>query len=88
MDAALGWFTVQALSTRARVAIAQEEFGLAERDAHEALARAADMGALLFVPDLLETLARLAFNAGRHLDAVRIFGATEAVRQRIGVVRS
>ena len=60
VDAALGWFTVQALTTRARVAIAQEEFGQAERDAHEALARAADMGALLFVPDLLETLARLA----------------------------
>jgi DNA-binding CsgD family transcriptional regulator len=86
-DAALGWFTVQALTTRARVAIAQAEFGQAERDAHEALARAADMGAFLFVPDLLETLARLAGDAGRHLDAVRMFGATEAVRQRIGVVR-
>jgi DNA-binding CsgD family transcriptional regulator len=45
------------------------------------------MGAFLFVPDLLETLARLAGDAGRHLDAVRMFGATEAVRQRIGVVR-
>ncbi|MDT5139392.1 MAG: hypothetical protein QOD58_3654, partial [Mycobacterium sp.] len=43
VDAALGWFTVQALTTRARVALAQNEFTQAERDAHEALVRGSEM---------------------------------------------
>jgi DNA-binding CsgD family transcriptional regulator len=87
VDAALGWFTVHALTTRARVALAQREFTQAERDAHEALVRGSEMRAFLFVPDQLEILGALAGAAGRHLDAARIFGATAAIRQRIGVVR-
>ena len=53
-----GWFTVEALVTRTRVAFAENEPGQAERDAHEALARAAELRAHLFLPDLLEILAR------------------------------
>jgi DNA-binding CsgD family transcriptional regulator len=85
--AAAGWFMVHALTTRARVALAQKEPGQAERDAREALTRAAEMRAHLFVPDLLECLAGLTGAAGSHLEAARLFGAARAMRERIGVVR-
>ena len=85
--AAVGWFTVQALTTRARVALAQNEPGQAEHDAHDALTRAAEMRAHLFAPDLLECLATLAHGAGNHLEAARLLGATDAVRQRTAIVR-
>jgi DNA-binding CsgD family transcriptional regulator len=85
--AAKGWFTVQALATRARVALAQNERGQAERDAHDALAHAAEMRAHLFVPDLLECLASVAYAAGNHPEATRLFGAAHAMRQRTGIVR-
>ncbi len=82
-----GWFTVQALTTRARVAVAENEPGQAERYAHDALAQAVATRAELFVPDLLECLAGLAGGAGSHLDAARLFGAAHAVRQHTGIVR-
>ncbi len=85
--AAAGWFTVQALLNRARVALAENEPGQAERDLHDALTRAAETQAHLFVPDLLECLAALAHVGGSHLEAARLFGAAHAVRQRTGVVR-
>ena len=84
---AAGWFMVQALITRARVALAENEPRLAERDAHDALTRAADMRAHLFVPDVLELLAALAHGNGSHLEAARLFGAAHAMRQRTGIVR-
>lgn len=84
---AVGWFTVEALTTRARVALAENEPGQAERDAHDALTRAVDTGIHSLVPDLLECLARLSHLAGSHLDAVRLFGAAHAVRERTGIVR-
>jgi predicted ATPase/class 3 adenylate cyclase/DNA-binding CsgD family transcriptional regulator len=85
--AAVGWFSVQALTTRARVALAENEPGQAERDAHDALTRAAELRAHLFVPDLLELLATLAHGAGNHLEAARLLGAAHAIRLRTGVVR-
>ena len=85
--AAVGWFTVQALLTRARVALAENEPGQAERDLHDALTRAAETQAHLFVPDLLECLAALAHLGGSHLEAARLFGAADATRQRTGIVR-
>ncbi|WP_244168079.1 helix-turn-helix transcriptional regulator [Mycobacterium paraffinicum] len=84
---ARGWFTVQALSTRARVAMAEKKPGLAERDVQDALARAVETQAHLFVPDLLELLAGLTQDAGNHLEAARLFGAAHAVRERTGIVR-
>jgi len=45
------------------------------------------MRAHLFVPDLLECLAGLAGTAGSHLEAARLCGAAQAIRDRIGVVR-
>ncbi|WP_231972187.1 LuxR C-terminal-related transcriptional regulator [Mycobacterium sp. E3251] len=84
---ARGWFAVQALAIRSRVALAEDEPGQAERDAHDALARAAEQRAHLFVPDLLECLAHLAHLAGNHMEAARLFGAADSIRKRTGIVR-
>jgi len=82
-----GMFLADALTVRARVAIAQGEPEQAERDAHDALACAADIEAYLVIPDILECLGTLAGEAGSHREAARLFGAAEAIRQRIGEVR-
>jgi DNA-binding CsgD family transcriptional regulator len=76
-----------ALTTRARVAIAQGEPDQAERDAHDALTCAADVRAYLGIPDTLECLAALAEDAGSHREAARLFGAAHGIRQRMGAVR-
>jgi predicted ATPase/class 3 adenylate cyclase/DNA-binding CsgD family transcriptional regulator len=82
-----GMFLSDALTVRARVAIAQGEPEQAERDAHDALACAADIEAYLFIPDILECLGALAGEAGSHREATRLFAAAEAIRQRMGSVR-
>ena len=82
-----GWCLAVALTTRARVAIAQGEPEQAERDAHDALACAAAVEAHLGISDILECLATLAGDAGSHREAARLFGAADAIRQRMGVVR-
>jgi DNA-binding CsgD family transcriptional regulator len=84
---ATGWYRMSALNTRTRVAIAQGETDQAERDAHEALACAAEVGAYLGISDTLECLAALAGDACSHREAARLFGAAQAIRQRIGDVR-
>jgi predicted ATPase/class 3 adenylate cyclase/DNA-binding CsgD family transcriptional regulator len=84
---AVGWFTVQALTSRARVALVGNQPGQAERDLHDALTRAAEMRAYLFVPDLLECLGALAHGAGNHWEAVRLFAGAHATRQQTGIVR-
>ena len=82
-----GSFLSDPLTTRARVAIAQGEPDQAERDAHDALASAAEVEAYLFIPDILECLGTLAGEAGSHREAARLFGAAHAIRQRMGAVR-
>lgn len=84
---ARGWFTAQALTVRSRVALAENQPGQAELDAHDALTCAAQTHAHLFVPDLLECLARLAHLAGSHLEAARLFGGANSIRERTGIVR-
>jgi predicted ATPase/class 3 adenylate cyclase/DNA-binding NarL/FixJ family response regulator len=84
---ASGWHQVVALTTHAQVAAAEGQPEEAERDARHALARCADIGADLGVPDILECLAALAGDAGSHHEAARLFGAAEAIRQRMGAVR-
>ncbi len=84
---ATGWWLMWALSTRARVAIAQGEPDRAERDAHDALTGAAGIKAYLLIPDVLECLAALAGETGSHREAARLFGAAHGIRQRIGEVR-
>jgi DNA-binding CsgD family transcriptional regulator len=75
------------LTARARVVIAQGERDLAERDAHEALACAAEVQAYLFIPDILECLGTLGVDVGSHREAARLFGAAHGIRQRMGAVR-
>jgi predicted ATPase/class 3 adenylate cyclase/DNA-binding NarL/FixJ family response regulator len=82
-----GWHLMNALVRRARVAIAQGELQQAERDAYDALAMDIDMQAHLSTPDILECLAVLGTKSGQHLSAARLLGASDALRQRIGVVR-
>ena len=82
-----GAFLSEALTARARVAIAHGEPDGAERDAHDALAGAAEVEAYLFIPDILECLGALAGNAGSHREAARLFGAAHGIRESIGVVR-
>jgi DNA-binding NarL/FixJ family response regulator len=76
-----------ALTTRARIAIADGRREDAERDAHDALACSADCGSYVDLPDVLECLASLASDASTHDAAARLFGAAEAIRQRMGLVR-
>ncbi|MGB9222726.1 helix-turn-helix transcriptional regulator, partial [Mycobacterium sp.] len=82
-----GWYQMQARTVRAFVAIAQGQPEQAERDAHEALAVAARTQAYTRVADTFECLARLAADDGNHQHAVRLLGAAEAARQRIGDFR-
>ncbi len=76
-----------ALTARARVATAQGEPNQAERDAHDALASAAEAEAYLLIPDILECLAAVAGESGSHREAARLFGAAHSIRQRMGAVR-
>jgi DNA-binding CsgD family transcriptional regulator len=82
-----GCYQTSALTTRARVAIAQGEPEQAERDAHDALAIAASMQAYLGISDIFECLAAVAADAGSHREAARLFGAAHGIRQRMGLVR-
>jgi DNA-binding CsgD family transcriptional regulator len=84
VSTATGPFAAHALTTRARMAIAQSEYERAERDLYEALARASNTGALLGIPNTLECLARTAIEAGSHREAARVFGAADALRRRSG----
>jgi predicted ATPase/class 3 adenylate cyclase/DNA-binding CsgD family transcriptional regulator len=82
-----GWHKMVALMARAHIALAQGEPEQAERDAHDALVIAAHTHGFLRLPDIVECLARLAADGGNHENAARLFGAADAIRQRIGVVR-
>lgn len=82
-----GFWLMAALTTRVRVAIGQGEPDQAERDAHDALACDTETKVVLFIPDILECLARLVAEAGSHREAARLFGAAHAIRERIGAVR-
>jgi DNA-binding CsgD family transcriptional regulator len=82
-----GFYLSQALLTRARVAIAQGQPEQGERDAHDALACAAEVEAYLHIPDMLECLAAPAAQARSHRETARLFGAAHGIRQRRGAVR-
>ena len=82
-----GWHLAATLTTRARVATAQGDPELAERDARYALACAAEVQAHLVVPDILECLAGTAADTGSEREAARLFGSAEAFRNRMGLER-
>jgi predicted ATPase/class 3 adenylate cyclase/DNA-binding CsgD family transcriptional regulator len=87
VSVAMGWHLVAALTARARVVIAQGEPEQARRDAGDALTGAAEFQVQLGIPDILEILAGLANDGSNHYEAARLFGAADAIRRRIGVVR-
>lgn len=82
-----GFHLALALTTRAGVAITEGEPEQAGRDAHAALVTAASTGTFGATPEALECLAVLAFGVGSHLEAARLFGAADAIRQRGGLIR-
>jgi DNA-binding CsgD family transcriptional regulator len=75
------------LASRARVEIAGGELDAAGRDAYEALDLAVRLKGDLVVPYALDCLAIVASEAANNLLAARLFGAAEAARQRMGIVR-
>lgn len=87
VSATKGWHLATALRTRARIALALGELESAERDAHAALAHAANLNAYLNVADTLECLGRLAAVEESYSEAARLLGAAEAMRGRTGEVR-
>lgn len=87
VSATAGFFRMKALIARARVALAERDSEAAERDAHDALACAADVGADLGVPDIFDFLAWMAAQAESYPEAARLFGAAQAIRERSGEVR-
>jgi DNA-binding NarL/FixJ family response regulator len=76
-----------ALITRARVALASGQREQAERDAHQGLACGIAVDSQATTPDALECLAALAGDAGSYREAARLFGAADALRHRMGMVR-
>ena len=82
-----GWHRMTALNTRARVLIACDRGGAAERDLHEALLIAAQLGLGIGVPDALETLACLAAVAESHREAARLCGTAAGLRTAMGGAR-
>jgi predicted ATPase/class 3 adenylate cyclase/DNA-binding CsgD family transcriptional regulator len=87
VSVATGWHLVAALLARARIAVAEGDREEAERDAHDALASAASCGVYLHLADILECLAHLAGAGGNQNEAARLFGAAEAFRERMRMVR-
>jgi predicted ATPase/class 3 adenylate cyclase/DNA-binding CsgD family transcriptional regulator len=87
LSMAKGWYLVQSMTTSARIALRLGEWARAERDAHEALALAAEVGAHLGVPDILECLAGSAAKDGSLDEAARLLGAADAARRRMTAAR-
>lgn len=81
------WCLAAALTSRARVEIAAAELDAAERDSFEALDMAARLGGNLIVPFALDCLAGVAGDSGDHRIAARLFGAADAARRHMGMVR-
>ncbi len=79
-----GFHKMLALTSRARVAVAQGEPQRAETDLHEAVAVVERTGGYLLLPDALEGLAALAADP-EH--AARLFGAADGMRRKLGAVR-
>jgi DNA-binding CsgD family transcriptional regulator len=82
-----GWHLASALTVRARVAIAQGELERAARDAYDALAGVTATGSYQALPDILDCIATLVAMADDPRQSARLFGATHAMRQRVGAVR-
>ncbi len=78
---------MQALTARARVAIALDEPQQARNDALAALACGTEVETYLGMPDAMECLAGETAGTGSCREAARLFGAAQAMRERSGEVR-
>jgi DNA-binding CsgD family transcriptional regulator len=87
VSVARGCFLPLSLTSRARVEIARGELDAAERDAYEALDQAARLAGDVVAPFALDCLAMVAADEDTHVSAARLFGAAEAARKRMGLVR-
>jgi predicted ATPase/class 3 adenylate cyclase/DNA-binding CsgD family transcriptional regulator len=87
VSATTAWGRAASLTSRSRVHIAQGELGAAERDAYDALDLAARLGGDLIVPFALDCLATVAAHSENHLLATRLFGAGDAARKQMSLVR-
>lgn len=81
------WSRAASLTSLSRVKIAQGELEAAQRDAADALDLAGRLGGDLVVPHGLDCLATVAARTGNHPVAARLFGAADAARRRMGMVR-
>jgi DNA-binding CsgD family transcriptional regulator len=79
--------TVEALLASARVAIALGDIERAEHDAHLALTEANAASVWLLVPHIVDCLGHVDSIDGRPHEAVRLYAAADASRQRMGVIR-
>jgi predicted ATPase/class 3 adenylate cyclase/DNA-binding CsgD family transcriptional regulator len=84
---ATGWHLPQALTVRARIAMANGDPDFAERDVHQAVSFVAELRAFAHLPDLLECLADLVAMGENHDEAVRLFGAADSARLVTGMAR-
>lgn len=87
VSATAAWCLAAALTSRARVELAQGEVDAADRDARRALDMAMALGGELVVPFALDCLAGVAADTGNDTGAVRLFAAAEAARERMGMVK-
>ena len=87
VSATKGWSRAAALTSRARVEIAQGELDDAERDARQALDMAASLGGDLLVPFALDCLAIVAGDTGNSVIAARLFASAEAARKHMGIAQ-
>ncbi|ORX07565.1 hypothetical protein AWC30_04395 [Mycolicibacillus trivialis] len=86
VDAASGGHRMILLAARVRVALAAGDVGLAGRDAVVALGIALEIGGYLMVPDVIECVAVLSAGCGRGVEAARLLGAAQGMRERRGLL--
>ncbi|MDT5363703.1 MAG: hypothetical protein QOC69_5465 [Mycobacterium sp.] len=83
-----GVYRAMALTARSRVALAEDDVEAAEQDAHAALSTASSVDAHTATPDALECLAAATVAAGGANGLVRLLGAADALRKRMGARRN
>jgi predicted ATPase/class 3 adenylate cyclase/DNA-binding CsgD family transcriptional regulator len=87
VSATTHWSLGAALTSRSRVEIAQGELDAAEHDAYDALDLATRHGGDLVLPFALDCLGAVAARSDNHILAARLFGAADAARHHMSMVR-
>lgn len=81
---AAGWHRLQALATRAVVALRKGDLEQARRDIEEALTCGAETEATVGIADVLDCTAELSAHGGKSREATLLFAAAHALRGRTG----